>query len=63
MIDADRFDPTSYVAAMAPAVGFDFSPEQAEAVAAALTLVAIIAGPALRLTLPDTVEPAPVFSP
>jgi hypothetical protein len=63
MIDTERFNPTAHVAAVAPAAGFSFTPEQQAEVAAALTLVVIIAGPALRLTVPELTEPAPVFCP
>ncbi len=63
MIDTDVFNPSAYVAAVAPAIGFSFTAEQAEDVAAALTLVVIIAGPALRLAVPAAAEPAPVFGP
>ncbi len=63
MIDTDRFNPSAHVSAVAPAIGLSFTAQQAEDVAAALTLVVIIAGPALRLAVPAAVEPAPVFCP
>jgi hypothetical protein len=56
-------DPAAYVAAVAPTLGFSFTPEQQAQVAAALVLVASIAAPALARTLPPDTEPAPVFAP
>jgi hypothetical protein len=63
MIDTERFDPSAYVAAVAPAMGFRFSPERAQAVADALALVVRVAQPALACTVPAEIEPAPVFRP
>jgi hypothetical protein len=63
MIDPDRFDPAAYVAAVAPAMGLRFSPERAQAVSAALALVARVAAPALTRPAPPEAEPAPVFTP
>ena len=63
MIDTEHFDPAAFVAAVSPALGIALTPPQAAQVAAALALVVTIAAPALALTLPPGVEPAPVFSP
>ncbi len=63
MIDIDRFDPESYVAAVAPAIGLRFSPERARAVSEALTLVVRVAAPALTRDVPGETEPAAVFTP
>ncbi len=54
-------DPLDYVTAMAPALGFDMSPERAREVADAFAVVLRVAAPALAMTVPVEVEPAPVF--
>lgn len=61
MLDPDRLDPLAYVAAMAPALGFDLPPERLAELAEAFALVVRIAQPALRQAVPADVEPAPVF--
>jgi hypothetical protein len=63
MIDTEAFDPAAYVAAVAPAMGFRFSPERARAVADALALVTRVAAPALSRAVPHEAEPAPLFTP
>ncbi|MBS0562829.1 MAG: DUF4089 domain-containing protein [Proteobacteria bacterium] len=63
MIDTERFDPAAYVDAVAPAMGFRFSPERAKAVAEALALVVRVAAPALAHPVPQDAEPAPLFTP
>ncbi len=55
------FDPLAYVSAVAPAVGFDLSPDRLREVAEAFAVVLRVAAPALAMEVPAEVEPAPVF--
>ena len=55
------FDPLGYVTAVAPAVGFDLSPEPLREVADAFAVVLLVAAPALAMDVPADIEPAPVF--
>jgi hypothetical protein len=63
MMDPDRFDPAAHVAAAAPAVGLLLDAARQAQVAAALALVVRVGLPALRTVVPETTEPAPVFTP
>lgn len=63
MLDPDRFDLAAHVAGAAPAVGLVLDMDRQARVAAAFALVVRIATPALKISLPETVEPAPVFRP
>lgn len=57
----DRIDPLAYVAAMAPLIGLNLSPERTRAVAEAFAVVMRVAAPALDRPVPADIEPAPVF--
>lgn len=63
MIDRIAFDPATFVAAVAPAVGLALSPERQARVAAALALVVRVAAPALVFPVPESAEPAAKFRP
>jgi len=58
-----HFDAAAYVAAVAPAVGLHLGAERTQAVAEALRLVARIGGPALAVSPPADIQPAPIFTP
>ncbi len=61
--DTADFDAAAYVAAVAPAVGLRLDADRAHAVALALQLVARIGRPALAVSLPGDIQPAPIFTP
>ncbi len=61
--DTAHFDAAAYVAAVAPAVGLRLDTQRAQAVAVALQLVAKIGRPALAVSPPGDIQPAPIFTP